>query len=801
MKNFAMKRFKPSFFLLLAVLISSGLSAQQNYNITFRSKLSFPGQTVANMCGWASSDGREYALVGASKGMIIVDVTDPDNPVQIVQVPGPDDFWKEIKTYSHYAYIVSEGGEGVQIVDLSALPSPNVPSKNYRGDGIILNQLNTIHALHIDVTKGFLYAYGSNVFGGGAIVLDLSDPWNPVYAGSFTDLGYIHDGYVDNDTMYAAHINIGVFSIVDMTNKSAPVLLNFQNTPTNFTHNTWLTEDRKTILTTDETANSFLASYDVSDPENIQLLDKMQTNPGSGSIVYNTHIRGNYAITAWYTEGVNIVDVTDPRNLVETGIYDTYPQGSGGSFDGCWGVYPYLPSGNLVASNITPGELWVLTPTYQRACYLEGTITDASSDLPLAGATVKIAGNNTSTRQTPADGTYRTGQATPGLVQVEISKFGYEPLTLSANLTTGEVALLNAALTPSGVYTVGDTVVRDGDNAPVPGAFVSVVSADATYGTVTDANGQFGIPGIVGGIYDVVAGAWGYRYKVQEGVNINSGQQYVLTLEKGYQDDFIFDYGWTVGGTSLTGVWERTDQPLSINVGVEVAPGSDVEGDNGFACYVTGNNSDQIDEDDVENGTSILVSPVMDLSDYLNPRISAKVWCLSANFLQQFTDSIKVYVSNGTVEKLAWQRRGNNFDWNDLEFDVTDFVSLSSTVQIRVVCFDNPAGTVPDTYEAAFDQFNVVDQPLGVKEPDSQTRLQVSPNPFAGTTVATYQHVAEGSRLHIFDAQGRRVHTERLAATSGQLILGENLPNGLYIIRIEQNGELSPAIKIVKTSL
>jgi hypothetical protein len=85
---------------------------------------------------------------------------------------------------------------------------------------------------------------------------------------------------------------------------------------------------------------------------------------------------------------VNIVDVTRPENMVETGKYDTYPQGSGGSFDGCWGVYPFLPSGNLVVSNITPGELWILTPSYQRACYLEGKITDASTGAPISGAQV-----------------------------------------------------------------------------------------------------------------------------------------------------------------------------------------------------------------------------------------------------------------------------------------------------------------------------------------------------------------------------------------------------------------------------
>ncbi|MFN0176434.1 MAG: choice-of-anchor B family protein [Saprospiraceae bacterium] len=794
-----MKLLHSLLFLLLAFGIPMASSAQ-NQNITFRSKLSFPGQTVANMSGWASPSGQEYALVGASKGLIIVDVTNPDAPAQIVQVPGPDNFWKEIKTYSHYAYVVSEGGQGVQIVDLSGLPSTNVPTKYYKGNGVIANQLNTIHALHIDLAKGYLYAFGSNLFSGGAVVLDLADPWNPVYVGKFDQLDYIHDGYVDNDTLYAGHINAGLFSIVDMTNKAAPVLLNTQTTPTNFTHNTWLSEDRKTLFTTDETGDSFLAAYDVSDPTDIKFLDKMQTNPGSGSIVHNTHIRGNYAITAWYTEGVTIVDVTNPNTLVETGNYDTYPQGSGGSFDGCWGVYPYLPSGNLVASNIEPGELLVLTPTYQRASYLEGKITDAATGQPLAGATVEIVGVSTSAKTTGANGLYHTGQAQAGMVQVFVTKFGYQPEFASVNLISGEVVMLDVALTAAASYTIGGLVQQSGNAAPIPNAFVSIISPDASYEITTDATGQFSIPNVVGGLYDIVAGAWGYRYKVVNQV-VNANQQIVLELEKGYQDDFVFDYGWQESGSSAEGTWERTDAPLEVIFnGFALSPGEDVIGDVGFSCYVTGNSSADIDADDVESGTTILTSPIMDLSGYLNPRVSAQVFCLAANVAQQFVDSIKVYVSNGTQEKLAWKRRGDNFDWQLMAFDVTDFVPLSSTMSIRVVCFDNPNGMLLDTYEAAFDQFNVLDQPLGTANVEQMSSLSAMPNPFNGTTVVTYENVEAQSILKVFDLSGRIVQTLELAGGTGQAVIGGSLIRGVYFARIEQKGQVSKALKVVKVN-
>ncbi|MCC7504507.1 MAG: choice-of-anchor B family protein, partial [Saprospiraceae bacterium] len=188
--------------LALALLAFAHPVIAQNFNMVSRATMDFPGQTLANICGYAQN-GREYALLGGSLGMIVVDITDPDNPVNLVQIPGPNNLWKEIKVYQHYAYVTSEGGQGLQIIDLSPLPNTTLPYHFYTGDGEIAGQLNTIHALHIDVEKGFVYLYGSNLFSGGPVVLDINaDPYNPIYAGNFDQLGYVHDGYAENDILY-----------------------------------------------------------------------------------------------------------------------------------------------------------------------------------------------------------------------------------------------------------------------------------------------------------------------------------------------------------------------------------------------------------------------------------------------------------------------------------------------------------------------------------------------------------------------------------------------------------------------
>ncbi|MFN0037470.1 MAG: choice-of-anchor B family protein, partial [Saprospiraceae bacterium] len=440
---------------LLALALPCALAAQ-NINVEYQGKLTYPGQVLANVWGYASG-GSEYALVGAQNGLSIVDVTDPASPSEIVQIAGTSSSWREIKTYQHYAYLVSEGGGGVFIVDLNSLPDVPAPADyhNYFGDGAIDGLLTKGHALHIDESEGFLYVYGSHLSNGSnagkPLVFNLDDPFNPEYEGVYNPPfmpKYAHDGFVDNDIMYSAHINAGKVAIVDMSDKDSPNTLATFTTPGAFTHNTWLSGS--TLFTTDEVNGSFLTAYNISDLDNISEADRIQSNPGSNSIVHNTHILNDYAVTSWYKDGFTIVDGSRPSNLIQVGNYDTYPNGAGSGFEGCWGVYPYLPSGNILASNIkklgtTDGELWVLTPTYVRGCYLEGKITQASNGQAIVGALVEIL-TTTASDNSKTGGFYKTGYHTSGTYDVRVSKTGYQTWNGSAALDNGVLTTLNVAL-------------------------------------------------------------------------------------------------------------------------------------------------------------------------------------------------------------------------------------------------------------------------------------------------------------------------------------------------------------------
>ena len=454
-----MKYLKISILALAALFLSSILRGQTSptVNETFRSKMGF-GMACANICGYAAN-GREYALVGNLQGVAIVDVTNPDVPVNLQQVTGLTSRWREIKIYRNYAYVTTEAtGSGLQIFDLSTLPMA-VVSKVYAGGDSILTNIQRIHALHIDTAKGFCYLYGGNSVitpiggsatntNGVAVVLDIkTDPWNPKFVGRSAG-NYIHDGYVRGDTLFAGHIYQGLFAIIDFRDKKAPIQVNTQATPTNFNHNTWLSDDSKTLFTTDENTGSYLAAYDVSTPTDIKFLDKIRTVGGTTPIVHNVHIVNDFAVTSWYAEGITIVDAHRPENLIQVGQYDTYPLTNTG-FVGCWGVYPFLPSGNLICSNITD-SLYVLTPQYIRACYLEGVVTDAATSAVLSGVSVTINSTDMDKKaQSNAQGVYKTGQVTSGVFSVTYSKSGYISQTFSTTaLSTGLVTIQNVALSP-----------------------------------------------------------------------------------------------------------------------------------------------------------------------------------------------------------------------------------------------------------------------------------------------------------------------------------------------------------------
>ena len=791
---------------LSIILFAAVFSRAQNFNLTLAANLTYPGQTLANIWGYVDTLGNEYALVGAQNGLSIVNVTNPAAPFQVAQILGPVSEWREVKTWGKYAYVTTENGSiGLQIVNLSNLPGTSLPVATWK-PVIAPDTLKTIHALHIDAGRAYLY--GSNVGSGGILIADLSTPMSPVYLGRYNG-SYVHDGYVRNNRCYAGRIYAGECTVIDVSTPATPAVLQSWQTPGMFAHNSWLsTTNDNYCFTTDEVSNSWLASYDITNLANVTLLDQIQSqHPGSGSIVHNTHIINkngkDYAVTSWYHDGVVISDVSNPANLVNVGWYDTYPQGGGDGFDGCWGVYPFLPSGNIVASDINNG-LFVLVPTYAAACYIQGTVTDSITGNPVGNALVTIVAQSV-TQTADLVGFYQTGIGAPGIYSVQYSRPGYITKTINnISLTAGNTITQNVQLVPLVPFAYTGHVVDAVSGNGIANANVRLQNSTFTYDTVADANGFFNLSAIYAGTYEIVAGKWGWMNNCYNYSLNMASSPLTIPLTAGVYDDFTWDWGWTVSSTATTGLWER-GIPLGTTYNSTPAnPGADVANDCSLEAYVTGNTGTTASADDVDGGETILTSPVFDATQFPNPFLIYSRWFFNGGGFGTPNDSLNIFIGNGTqtirVETVLYNSSGNS-SWVDKQFRISDYVTPTSTMQVIVRTADISPGHL---VEAGFDHFMVVDSLylMSTQSPLSALpEVAVYPNPFSDKIFLTYdlhQLPETLTKVIVSDMTGKISEEHPVVAPSGMMEICKNLSAGIYVIQLTSGSNSTRPIKILK---
>src|SRR5262249_5197425 len=72
---------------------------------------------------------------------------------------------------------------------------------------------------------------------------------------------------------------------------------------------------------------------------------------------HNGYMLGTNYYVSHYRRGVVVFDAANPNALVEIASFDNYlaPLTNTAGTEGTWGVYPFLPSGNLLVSDIENG--------------------------------------------------------------------------------------------------------------------------------------------------------------------------------------------------------------------------------------------------------------------------------------------------------------------------------------------------------------------------------------------------------------------------------------------------------------
>lgn len=339
------------------------------------------GSRLNDIWGWTDPQtGQEYALVGRNDGTSFVDVTNPEMPRYVGDLPmtagSVANVWRDIKVYADHAYVVADGAgqHGVQVLDLNQLrkverePATFSETAHYAG-------IASAHNIVINEETGFGFVVGASgggeTCGGGLHMIDLRDPPNVSFAGCFADpstgrrnTGYSHDAqcvvYAGPDLTYnGKEICLGsnetALSIADVTDKDNPIAISAASYPNvAYTHQGWLTEDHRYFYMNDEgdeprglVEGTRTLVWDVSDLDDpVLVTEYIASTPDTD---HNLYIKDNLMYQSNYGAGLRILDITNPESPTEIGFFEPGPGSSS------WSNYPYFKSGTLIVTSGNEG--------------------------------------------------------------------------------------------------------------------------------------------------------------------------------------------------------------------------------------------------------------------------------------------------------------------------------------------------------------------------------------------------------------------------------------------------------------
>lgn len=357
----------------------AGIYPCLGYDLLAKISLETFGSEAANdNWGWVDIEsGKEYVLSGLDDGTAFIDISDPINPIFLGKLPTETTVspWRDIKVYENHAFIVSEAPEhGLQVFDLTRLrllDEYQIFTPDAR-----LTDFGNAHNIWINQESGYAYVFGSKLYQGGPVFIDISNPKNPKLQGGYADDSYTHDAqiviYDGPDTKYKGReVLFGSNSdggennqiiIIDITDKSNPIRINsITYTNGGYSHQGFLSEDHQYFFLGDE-----LDELKYGAPTQTRIFDLTSlSNPtlhvnyfgGVNAIDHNGYIKGNKFYLASYTAGLRVLDISQVQNksVTEIGFFDTYPFNNNPKFNGVWSIYPFFESGVIAINDIDSG--------------------------------------------------------------------------------------------------------------------------------------------------------------------------------------------------------------------------------------------------------------------------------------------------------------------------------------------------------------------------------------------------------------------------------------------------------------
>jgi hypothetical protein len=245
-----------------------------------------------------------YAYVGHRQGLSVVDVSDPRQPIDIGSFPIEGSI-EDIAIAGGLAFVVS--GPYVLVFDIS---SPAAPRQV--GSSSMLFSPSVVAPIgdHIVVSDGFC-EFGQ--CGSHLRVLELSDVAQPTVMGALALDDFVVDLAIAGDFAYVATWERGL-TIVDLADLANPRAAGRFTSPGSVEN---VTVKEELAYVTGGGENGLLV-IDMADPGAPRPAGALPMLFAGGVAVAN-----GYAYVPVWVEGLRVVDVQDPANLVEVGVLDS----------------------------------------------------------------------------------------------------------------------------------------------------------------------------------------------------------------------------------------------------------------------------------------------------------------------------------------------------------------------------------------------------------------------------------------------------------------------------------------------
>jgi choice-of-anchor B domain-containing protein len=344
------------------------------------------------------NDMREYAIIGLQRGVAVIDVSAPESPVVVGSISGQATTWRDIKVLQYYdaeqqrfqAYVYSGGDsvtEGLSIIDLGDLPNSirliTRSSQDRASHNIYISGVDYTTNTALKDQIPLLHVAGSPNFGGSWRTFDISNPEIP--SAAYRNSAASRNDYTHDASSLLITDQRASRDCVLPNASSCNVMLDFNEQEVRlwqhnddqqavelsrvtypnleYVHSGWWSENKQFIFVHDElderqhAINTSLNIFDISDLKAPQLVATW-VGP-TRATDHNGYVKGNKYYISNYERGVTILDIGNATAPREIGYFDTFGTSDNASFNGVWGVYPFLPSGIILASDIQ-GGLYIL---------------------------------------------------------------------------------------------------------------------------------------------------------------------------------------------------------------------------------------------------------------------------------------------------------------------------------------------------------------------------------------------------------------------------------------------------------